>query len=86
MPAVIRTATTKQDEQFDIVLAPADRYPFTLECGWRRNGTRQFIELPRTYRTERGARQAAALLAGESLEWKEPATETAPCAESQVGQ
>lgn len=73
MPAVIRTAKTTADENFEIVHEPLDRHPFTLDCGWQRNGTKQFIELPRMYRTERGARQAAALLAGERLEWQEAA-------------
>lgn len=86
MPAVIRTAKTAKDEMFEILLDPLDRYPFTLDCGWRRNGTKQFMELPRLYRTERGARQAAALIAGERLEWREPPIETAPCVRPQDSQ
>lgn len=35
-------------------------------------GGRDFDELPRYYRTERGARQAAARLTGDKLVWKAP--------------
>lgn len=72
MPSVLCTARTKSDDCFEIVFDPSSRSPFTLDCGWTRQGSKQFIELPRMYRTARGARQAAALLAGESLDWKEP--------------
>lgn len=43
-----------------------------LDCGRNRRGDPHYIELPRTYKTPRGARQAAALLAGEKLNWTAP--------------
>ncbi|SIQ98993.1 hypothetical protein [Aquipseudomonas alcaligenes] len=39
-----------------------------LDCEWHSRGKR-FIELPRFYRTERGAKQGAALITGERLTW-----------------
>lgn len=42
---------------------------FFLDCGFSRSGFKVFDELPRVYRTERGARQAGALLACEKLVW-----------------
>lgn len=44
----------------------------TLTCSFNRAGFRHHAELPRTYKTPLGARQAAASLAGESLEWNFP--------------
>lgn len=72
MPTVLCTARTKNDDCSEIFFDPLSRSPFTLDCRWTRQGSKQFIELPRMYRTARGARQAAALLAGESLDWKDP--------------
>ena len=72
MPTVLCTARTKSDYFLEIVFDPQSRTPFTLDCGWTRQGSKQFIELPSMYRTARGARQAAVLLAGESLDWKDP--------------
>lgn len=43
-----------------------------LDCNTERIGSRIFIELPRGFRTVRGARQAAALMTGERLAWREP--------------
>ena len=44
-----------------------------LDCAHGYRG-RQFDELPRFYRTARGAKQAAALLTGERLTWALPAS------------
>lgn len=44
-----------------------------LDCGWAARG-KHFVELPRFYRTERGAKQAAALITGERLVWVQQAT------------
>lgn len=46
-----------------------------LDCSYDRKGMRHYIELPRVYKTPRGARQAAALLAGEKLNWHAPSAE-----------
>lgn len=45
---------------------------FCLDCNFHSMGGRDFDELPRCYRTERGARQAAARLTGDKLIWKAP--------------
>jgi hypothetical protein len=51
-----------------------------LDCGQGYRG-KQFDELPRYYRTARGAKQGAALLTGERLTWVPPAeTKPADCA------
>jgi hypothetical protein len=42
-----------------------------LDCAYGYRG-RQFEELPRFYRTARGAKQGAALLTGERLTWALP--------------
>ncbi|MCF3157316.1 hypothetical protein N5C70_27715 [Pseudomonas juntendi] len=44
-----------------------------LDCAHGYRG-RQFDELPRFYRTARGAKQAAALMTGERLTWALPAS------------
>lgn len=44
------------------------RGSYRLDCGWSERG-KGIVELPRSYRTERGAKQGAALLAGERLTW-----------------
>lgn len=49
---------------------------YMLDCGFDRAGFKAYGELPRIYRTERGARQAAALLTEEKLKWS--AVRTAP--------
>ena len=46
---------------------------FVLECNLDHKGNRSYMELPRRYQTLRGAKQAAARLVGERLEWKETA-------------
>lgn len=52
---------------------PDPRYSiYMLDCGFSRSGFKGFNELPRIYRTERGARQAAALLTEEKLKWSAP--------------
>lgn len=71
MPTVIRKAKTSEDVWLEIIFDPTSQLPFMLDCSWSRTGTKRFIELPRMYRTERGARQAAALLSGQHLEWLE---------------
>lgn len=43
-----------------------------LECDYTSKGDRVFDRLPRSYRTARGARHAAALLTGERLTWRAP--------------
>ncbi len=43
-----------------------------LDCDAGRTGSRIFIELPHGFRTVRYARQAAALMTGERLTWREP--------------
>lgn len=42
---------------------------FCLGCNFHSQGGRDYDELPRYYRTERGARMAAARLTGEKLVW-----------------
>lgn len=44
---------------------------YCLDCGFDMNG-KQFIELPRFYRTERGAKSAAARLVQEKIKWVKP--------------
>lgn len=44
-----------------------------LDCAWSARG-KHFDELPRFYRTERGAKQGAALITGERLTWTMPAS------------
>lgn len=58
--------------QFRIELNAQSLLPFTLECGRDRRGTRHFLELPRSYKTARGAKLAAAKIFGEPLVWTEP--------------
>ena len=53
----------------DVEIGKPDLY--ILDCDFSM-GHKQFIELPRIYRTERGARSAAARLVSEKLEWKTP--------------
>jgi len=43
--------------------------PFVLDGSTDRKGTAVFMELPRSYETLRGAKQAASRLMGERLEW-----------------
>lgn len=43
--------------------------PFTLDCNRLRNGSPSYLELPRAYKTERGAKMAAARITGGGLEW-----------------
>ena len=58
---------------------PDPRYSiYMLDCGFDRTGFKVFGELPRIYRTERGARQAAALLTGEKLKWSAPEASAVP--------
>lgn len=45
---------------------------FMLDSEFNRQGFKTYDELPRAYRTERGARQAAALLTSEKLKWGKP--------------
>lgn len=47
---------------------------FYLDCGFDSSGSKAYYELPRGYKTERGARQGAALLTGENLNWSKPCT------------
>lgn len=75
MPTVITTTTLANGHTMEITQDPGGMFPFTLDCGWQGNGFKQFIELPRVYKTARGARQAAALLAGEPLAWEAPRSE-----------
>lgn len=44
---------------------------YLLDCDFSM-GSKQFIELPRCYRTERGAKSAAARLVQEKLKWVAP--------------
>lgn len=46
-----------------------------LDCSRDYKGNSHYLELPRRYKTARGARQAAALLAGEKLNWHAPSVE-----------
>lgn len=59
---------TKDGKGVDLWISDWDGI-FMLDCGFDRHGFKAFGELPRVYRTERGARQAAALLTGEKLKW-----------------
>ncbi|HHN0562624.1 TPA: hypothetical protein ACRN02_006783 [Pseudomonas aeruginosa] len=43
--------------------------PFTLDCNRLRNGSPAYLELPRNYKTERGAKLAAARIIGDGLVW-----------------
>lgn len=75
MPSVILTATATIDRlphSLEITFYPTDPRPFILSGGFQGNGRQVFPELPRSYRSARGARQAAALLTGEKLNWVAP--------------
>jgi hypothetical protein len=50
---------------------PGSRVLYCLDCDMDSFG-KQFIELPRFYGTERGARAAAARLVDEKLVWVKP--------------
>lgn len=45
---------------------------YRLDCAWKGRGGKHIDELPRFYRTARGARHAAALLTRERLTWVSP--------------
>lgn len=86
MPTVILTTTTTVDHKaqtLEVIFDPAGAQPFTLAGGFRYDGRAAFPELPRCYRTARGARQAAARLTGEKLAWAPPEGESPPRDRSQ---
>lgn len=43
-----------------------------LDCDRDRTGSKVYYELPRAYKTLRGAKQAASLLTGDKLTWSAP--------------
>ena len=43
-----------------------------LDCGHDRTGRKFYYELPRAYKSLRGAKQGAALLTGNKLTWSAP--------------
>jgi len=63
-------ATTPSGHQLYIErrLSIDDRY--YLDCSSDYKGSKHYLELPRGYKTLRGAKQAAALLIGEKLQWE----------------
>lgn len=50
---------------------------FMLDSSFNRMGFKTYDMLPRAYKTERGARQAAALVTEEKLKWTKPAADGA---------
>lgn len=44
---------------------------YLLDCEFDNRG-KQFLELPRFYRTERGAKNAGTRIAGEKMKWSKP--------------
>lgn len=70
MPTVISQA--KDSKGVVLTLEPGLGGGIVLDCSRDRRGDPHYFELPRTYKTPRGARQAAALLTGEKLSWGKP--------------
>lgn len=76
LPITMLTAEVKTQwgsNQLCIDVANCADLAFTLDCNTDHKGNRAFMELPRRYQTVRGAKQAAARLMGEPLDWKETA-------------
>lgn len=76
LPITMLTAEVKSQwgtDQLRIEVANCADLAFVLECNLDHKGNRSFMELPRRYQTVRGAKQAAARLVGERLDWKESA-------------
>lgn len=67
MAKVIREATVTNGVKFTLVAESDDMV--LLDCSRTRTGSPHYLELPRRYKTARGARLASALLAGEKLKW-----------------
>lgn len=68
---VVALATTADGYDLSIEIRHA-WHGVILDCGRRSNGSKFYIELPRGFKTARGARQAAAIMTGERLEWRQP--------------
>lgn len=47
-----------------------DGLPYTLDCSRRLNGSPAWLELPRRYASERGAKLAASRLIGAGVQWE----------------
>lgn len=71
-PNVIAETRTTDGRVLRLGVDPIRRGWVALECDYTRKGDRDFDRLPRSYRTARGARYAAALLPGERLSWRAP--------------
>lgn len=74
LPITMLTAEVKSQwgtAQLRIEVASTADLAFILDCNLDRKGNHTYMELPRRYQTVRGAKQAAARLIGERLEWKE---------------
>ncbi len=67
---VLSQATDSKGVVF--TLEPGYGGQIVLACSRDYKGNSKYMELPRTYKTPRGARQGAALLTGEKLEWAPP--------------
>ena len=62
---------TKDNQGVELWISDWDGV-FMLDSGSGRTGFKVYDMLPRAYKTERGARQAAALLTEEKLTWTKP--------------
>src|SRR5690554_2673212 len=61
--------TSETGKRLYIVEKKSGAFPFELTCGFNERGTYQYPELPRSYKSLRGAKQAAARITGEELKW-----------------
>lgn len=70
---VILQATTERNQRLYVAESgePEAHILYCLDCDMDAFG-KQFTELPRFYRSERGARVAAARLVDEKLVWVKP--------------
>lgn len=74
LPITMLTAEVKTrwgTDQLRIEVANTEDLAFILDSNLDHKGNHTYMELPRRYQTVRGAKQAAARLVGERLEWKE---------------
>jgi hypothetical protein len=70
-PKEIQVAKAKDAHGNDLYIYRYDDNPqrHYLDSGSDRCGGKQYMELPRAYKSLRGAKQGAALLTGEKLTW-----------------
>jgi hypothetical protein len=70
MSEVLFVTNEGSADELRIEVANRSVKPFTLECNHDRRGNRVYLELPRSYQTVKGAKSAAARIAGSGLEWR----------------